>query len=77
MTKVPDPRDLADERGTLTVADVAADLRLSTRVVRELMAAGSLPAFRVGRAWRIEASEYAAWKADRRKRAQRLAQMGA
>lgn len=76
-TKPPEPALAAAEPGTLTVADVALDLRMSTRVVREMMADGSLPAFRVGRVWRIEASEYAAWKVERRKRAQRLARMGA
>jgi excisionase family DNA binding protein len=37
----------------LTIADLAHDTRLSERGVRQLIAEGRLPAYRVGRAIRI------------------------
>lgn len=51
---------------TLTPAEVAADLRLpNTESALRLMRAGTLPAFRVGRWWRVDADELAEWKAKR------------
>lgn len=41
----------------LTVAEVASLLRVSTRTVQRLCAAGDLPAIRVRRSWRIRRAD--------------------
>lgn len=46
----------------MTVAEVADDLRVSVYTVRRLVIDGGLPAFKVGRAWRIDPAAYRAWK---------------
>jgi len=47
---------------TLTPADVAADLQLSVEAIHRHLRKGAIPAFMVGRAYRIDPDEYAAWK---------------
>jgi excisionase family DNA binding protein len=37
----------------LTVAEVAAELRLSVKTVRRMIARGALPARQIGRLWRV------------------------
>ena len=51
---------------TLTPADVAADLHLSVEAVHRHLRAGTIPTFKVGRAYRIDPDEYAAWKVGSR-----------
>jgi excisionase family DNA binding protein len=48
------------ESPLLTVAEVAARLRLSPRAVRARLHAGRLPGMKVGRAWRIREADLAA-----------------
>lgn len=48
---------------TLTPAQVAEDLHVSTEAVMAKLRDGTLPGFKFGRLWRIDAGEYAAWKA--------------
>jgi excisionase family DNA binding protein len=51
-------------RELLTVRQVAAELRLSEKTVRRLIASGELPAFRLGRkgaSVRVDRDELEAW----------------
>lgn len=48
---------------TLTPAQVAADLQLSTESALRRLRQQEIPGFKVGRFWRIDPEEYAAWKA--------------
>ncbi len=51
---------------TLTPDEVAEDLRLpNAESAIRLMRAGVIPAFRVGRYWRVDAAQLEAWKAER------------
>jgi len=45
ITSAPEP--------LLTVAEVAAVLRLSVKTVRRMIARGELPARQIGRQWRV------------------------
>lgn len=45
------------EDSYLTVPEVAARLRVSNNTVRRMIAAGDLPAVRLGKQYRIEASQ--------------------
>lgn len=65
----PDP----DLVGSLRMEHVAADLDVTPAVVREMARAGTLPAFKVGKSWRIGRREYVAWKAERTRLAARRA----
>jgi len=51
---------------TLIPQEVADDLRLpdADSAIR-LMRAGVIPAFRVGRYWRVDSAQLEAWKAER------------
>jgi len=51
---------------TLTPAHVAADLHLSVEAVHRHLRAGTIPSFKVGRAYRIDPDDYAAWKVGSR-----------
>jgi excisionase family DNA binding protein len=51
-------RDDLDPDEFLTVADVAATLKLNQQTVRNWIDQGSLPAFRVGRRVRIRRSDF-------------------
>lgn len=68
--------EAADSPPLLTVDDVAADLRLSTRTVYELLRTGGLPGFRLGNRWRVEPAELAKWKRARARRMARIAREG-
>lgn len=46
---------------TLSVAEAAAELRVCTKTVYDLVACGALPAFRVGRHLRIDAAQLRDW----------------
>jgi len=48
---------------SLTPAQVATDLQVSVPTVLAKFRDGTLPGFRIGRSWRIDAWELEAWKA--------------
>lgn len=52
----------------LTTGEVADQLKLSVFTVRRWIKQDELPAYRVGRAWRISAEELSAWLDKRQKR---------
>jgi excisionase family DNA binding protein len=45
----------------MTVDEVAAWLRVSEKTVRKLASDGDLPGRKIGREWRFDRSEVAAW----------------
>jgi len=47
---------------TLTPTDVAEDLHISIESAVRRLRSGEIPGFRVGRYWRVDPEEYAAWK---------------
>ena len=51
---------------TLTPAEVAKDLRVSTSTALQYIKAGNLPGFKVGARWRIEVRDFEAWKEARK-----------
>lgn len=55
-----DPMSLA-ETDMLTVAEVAAYLKISPTTVWRHCSTGVLPAFRVGRQWRVERRDLDTW----------------
>jgi excisionase family DNA binding protein len=55
-----------DGQRAYSVGDVADRLSLSVSRVRELIASGELPSFRVGKSRRVAAGDLAAFIADRR-----------
>src|SRR5690606_15870263 len=52
----------------LTLADIARDLRVTRRFVSNLAARGELPAYKIGRVWRVARADYLAWLKKRRPR---------
>ncbi len=50
----------------LKVADIAQDLDLSEETVRELIRTKQLPAYKVGREYRVLKTEYEEWLRNRR-----------
>ncbi|HXX40237.1 MAG TPA: helix-turn-helix domain-containing protein [bacterium] len=52
-------------RKFLTPDEIAAQLRVSSEVIRRLLRRRELPAIRVGRAWRIEEDEFRRWVSRR------------
>lgn len=54
-----------DETNMLTIAEVAKYLKLHELTVRRLAREGELPAFKVGRQWRIKRNLLENWIADR------------
>ena len=58
-----------------TVADVAKRLKLTDRYIRKLIAAGTLPAYRFGRAVRIPADELQEFVEARKIPAQPIAKL--
>ena len=48
---------------TLTAAQVAAEYQVSTATILRRLTTGEIPGFKVGRFWRIDEAELAAWKA--------------
>jgi excisionase family DNA binding protein len=54
-----------DETNMLTIAEVAKYLKLHELTVRRLAREGELPAFKVGRQWRIKRDLLEKWIAER------------
>ncbi len=50
----------------LKVADIAQDLDLSEDTIRELIRTKQLPAYKVGREYRVLRTEYEEWLQNRR-----------
>lgn len=50
----------------LTVEEVATELRLSVETVKRMLRNDDMPGYKVGREWRIDKTEYAEWKRQRR-----------
>lgn len=48
-----------------TAAEVAEVLRLNLQVVQRKLQAGEIPAYRIGREWRIEKEQLVAWLEER------------
>lgn len=57
--------DALDESNMLTIAEVARYLKLHELTVRRLAREGELPAFKVGRQWRIKRNLLENWIAER------------
>ena len=57
--------DDMDETNMLTIAEVAKYLKLHELTVRRLAREGELPAFKVGRQWRIKRNLLENWIAER------------
>jgi excisionase family DNA binding protein len=60
------PEILAEEGALLTPGEVAGCLRVSIQTVRRWINAGKLPAYKVGRAWRIKEADLQSWLKERR-----------
>ena len=58
------PDDM-DDANMLTIAEVAKYLKLHELTVRRLAREGELPAFKVGRQWRIKRNLLESWIAER------------
>lgn len=54
---------MGDNEALLTVAEVARELRVSTMTVYRLVQAGELPAFRIGKNYRIKRNDLDAYLA--------------
>lgn len=52
----------AEEPQTLTVADIANDLRISQRTVMLMAQSQELPMFKVRNRWRISRTTYLEWR---------------
>lgn len=58
----------------ISAEDVAADLGVSPREARRLLATGTIPGgFRVGRLWRVEESGLVAFKEEQKRKVQQQA----
>jgi excisionase family DNA binding protein len=53
--------NLLEEQAFLKPQEVATLLRVSTQTVRRWITGGELPAYKVGRAWRIKEIDLAMW----------------
>ncbi len=62
-TQATDP---AERRSFLTPQEVSDLLRVSVYTVRRWIKQGILPAYKVGRGWRIQESDLDAWLGDNR-----------
>ena len=63
-TVIQDADDM-DDANMLTIAEVAKYLKLHELTVRRLAREGELPAFKVGRQWRIKSNLLESWIAER------------
>lgn len=54
-----------DELVLYTPAEVAEILRMNLQVVQRKLQAGEIPAYRIGRGWRIERSQLMRWLEER------------
>jgi excisionase family DNA binding protein len=50
----------------MTVAEIADELRVTRRFVSNLAARGDLPAYKIGRVWRVARADYLGWLKKRR-----------
>jgi excisionase family DNA binding protein len=57
-----------EEDHLLTVEDVADELGFREITIRRWLAAGQLPGYKVGRAWRVDPRELDTWKRAARAR---------
>jgi len=53
--------NLAEKQSFLTPQEVSGLLRVSTQTVRRWIKEGRLPAYKVGRAWRIKEDDLNRW----------------
>ena len=74
LTSSPDPDAAVVDGAQVGTADAARRLGVSASYVRQLIAAGDLPAVRVGRAWRILEADLEALAQQRAERARPVAQ---
>jgi excisionase family DNA binding protein len=58
--------DLVEQKTFLTPLEVSDLLRVSTQTVRRWIKEGKLPAYKVGRAWRIKEADLDEWLDGRR-----------
>lgn len=58
----------ADQRPFMTPQDVSDVLQVSVYTVRRWIKEGTLPAYKVGRLWRIEKVDFDEWLAQQRHR---------
>lgn len=58
-----------EERAFLTLQEVSALLRISVYTVRRWIGEGSLPAYKVGRGWRIRRDDLDEWLGRQRRAA--------
>ena len=65
-----------NDEGALTITDVCAQLKIKKGTVYQLIRTGALPAFRLGRTYRIEPQDLQRFK-DTRKAAVAAAASGA
>ncbi len=56
--------------GVLTLAEVAAYLKVTERTIYRLAGAKKIPAFKVGGTWRFRATDIDGWIADQSKKAE-------
>lgn len=61
----------APPTGALTLPEVAAYLRLPESTTRGLLVDGIIPAYKAGRAWRVDAPDLIKWKTNAKRRAAR------
>lgn len=62
----PAPHDLLPGSAFLTVDEVAALLKVSIYTVRRWINDGALPAYKVGRSWRVAPAELNSWLTEQR-----------
>lgn len=55
------PANSAEQKAFLTPQEVSGLLRISTQTVRRWINEGKLPAYKVGRAWRIKETDLDQW----------------
>ena len=65
MTEDTEMLNREDMPDMLTISDVATYLKLHELTVRRLAREGELPAFKVGRQWRIKRNLLEAWIEER------------
>lgn len=63
MPKDPLP---PDDESLMTLQEVAEYLRLSEDVVYQMVRAGEIPGFKIGKQWRFRRSEIDAWLESKR-----------
>ena len=77
LTSTPDPDAAVVDGAHVGTTDAALRIGVSASYVRQLIAAGELPAQRVGRAWRVLEADLEALAQQRARRARPVAQPAA